>query len=254
MSVPEQVPPLSVIELDQDDIVARLQADSYFVAGIPVLEQRLGITENDVAIAISTANSQNGKVGTVVVVLMPRLKGTDPNAPGPRYIVRYPIQVIDWPVVRRQSVGGSQCSAEEICDRVRQILHMTLFSRGSSSSGNALGQTLVFDSLEPAQVKEGQVSYILYFKRLGIDLPPTSVAAVSISPLSGTGPLTCTLACATAGASIYYTVDGTYPSATAKTGTLYSGPFTAPQGSTVRAAAQLTGYQQSQVVSEVNYN
>lgn len=250
----ESVPPLSVIELDQDDIVARLSADSYFQAGIPVLEERLGITENDVQIAISTANQQNGKVGSVVVVLMPRLKGTDPNAPGPRYVVRYPIQVVDWPVVRRQALGGSQCSAEEISDRVRQILHNVLFSRGSTTSGNAQGQFLFFDTLEPVQVKEGQVSYILTFKRMGIDLPPVSVAAVGIAPTSGTGPLTVTLSCSTAGAAIYYTVDGTYPSSIGKTSTLYTAPFTAPQGSTVRAAAQLANYQQSNVVSEVTYN
>jgi hypothetical protein len=248
----ETVPPLSIIELDQDDIVARLKADSYFSGGIPVLEQRLGITENDVSIAVSTANAQGGLVGTVAIVLMPRLRGTDPNAPGPRYIVRYPIQVIDWPVVRRQSVGGSQVSAEEACDRIRQILHgfNPLRSQGQLQ--------FTFDSVEPTQVKEGQVSYIVTFRRLGTDAPPTSCAAVGIYPSSGTGPLTVTLTCATPGASIYYTVDGTYPSsvnvAPAGTAQLYSGPFTAPQGATVRAAAQLSGYQQSNVISQVAYS
>jgi hypothetical protein len=63
-----------------------------------------------------------------------------------------------------------------------------------------------------------------------------------------------TLACATAGAAIYYTVDGTYPSSKASNGTLYTAPFTAPSGSTVRAAAELSGYQQSQVISQVVYS
>ena len=125
----ETVPPLSIMEYDQDDIVARLTADPYFAAGTPILEQRLGITENDVEIAISTANNQNGLIGTVVIVLMPRLSGKDPNAPGPRYTVRYPVQVIDWPTVRRQTVGGSQISAEAAADRIREILHGLITAR-----------------------------------------------------------------------------------------------------------------------------
>lgn len=239
------VPPESILELDQEDMAARLQADSYFIAGIPVLIQRRGITESDVQIKISTANSQNGKIGSVAIVLMPTLTGDAPNSPGPRYWVTYPIQVIDWPSVRRSSPGGSGDSAEEICDRIRQIIHGISFRPGNSIS---------FSSLKPVDVKDGQISYILYFKRLGFDKPPVDCAAVGISPASGTGPLTVTLTCQTAGAAIYYTVDGTYPSSVNPTSQLYSGPFVAPQGSTVRAAASLSGYQQSKVISQVTYN
>jgi hypothetical protein len=242
------VPPLSILELDQDDIVGRLQVDPFFQAGVPVLEQRKGITESDISIAISTANQQNGKIGSCAIVLMPRLSGQDPNAPGPRWTARYPIQVIDWPVVRRQAAGGSQASADEIADRIRQIIHGMTCLR-------LQGQlAFYFDKLEPTQVPEGMVSYIVTFKRLGTDKPPVSVASVGISPSSGTGPLVVTLACATAGAAIYYTIDGSYPSSIAPTGTLYTVPFSAPSGSTVRAAAELTGFQQSSVISQVTYS
>jgi hypothetical protein len=48
------------------------------------------------------------------------------------------------------------------------------------------------------------------------------------------------LACETAGAAIYYTTDGTYPTPT--NGTLYSDPFAAPAvGTTIRAAGYKTG-------------
>jgi hypothetical protein len=253
-SPPWAVPPLSVLELDQDDIVQRLVTDPFFQQAVPVLEQRKGITESDVQIALSTANQQNGSIGTCAIVLMPRLAGQDPNAPGPRYTTRYPVQVIDWPLVRRQSTGGSQVSAEQICDRVRQIIHGFNMGRG---------QMVYFDKLEPVAIDDGKISYIVTFKKLGSDFPPISCAAVGISPLSGgvspslPGPVLVTLTCATSGASIYYTIDGTYPSSEGDTAVLYSGPFTAPAGSTVRAAAELPsgfGFQQSNVISQAVYS
>lgn len=236
---------LSVLELDQDDIVQRLATDPLFQSAVPVLEQRKGITESDVQIAISTANSQSGVVGTVAIVLMPRLAGQDPNAPGPRYTTRYPIQVIDWPLVRRQGQGGSLLSAEFISDRLRQIIHG--FNPGR-------GQSMYFDKMEPIAVDDNRVSYIVTFKKLGSDFPPVSCAAIGISPVTGTvGPVTCTLSCQTAGVAIYYTIDGTYPSSIGQTATLYTGPFTVAGGTTVRAAAELSGFQQSNVISTVTY-
>ena len=112
------VPPLSIIELDQTDIQARLQNDPYFAGLIPVLLQRDGITEDDIQVALQTMQAGFSAVGSVVIVLMPDISTDTPNAPGPRYWVRYALQVIDWPIVRRQSPGGTGVSAEEICDRV----------------------------------------------------------------------------------------------------------------------------------------
>ena len=249
---PETIPP-SVLELDQDDIYGRLIADPFFAAGVPVLERRKGITESDVQAALSTMNQANGLVGSVAIVQMPILGGQDPNAPGPRYTVRYTVQVVDWPVIRRQSPGGggTGMSAELICDRVREILHLLNFGRG---------QTLYFDRLEPTQEPPGMVGYAVTFKRLGTDAPPTGCAAVGISPLSGgvnpilPGPQTVTLTCATPGAAISYTLDGSYPSSVNATATLYTAPFVAPSGSTVRASAELSGYQQSQVISQAIYS
>lgn len=241
------VPPESILELDQEDIAARLQADSFFQNTVPVLLQRRGITEKDVQISMQAM--QPGSVcGTVAIVMMPSLIATDPNAPGPVSFVRYGIQVIDFPIIRRQSPGGAGVSAEEICDRIRQIIHRVAFGRG---------QALYFDGLHPIPVVEGQVSYGVYFKCRQIDAPPPSCATVGISPVSGAGPLTITLSCATAGAAIYYSLDGSYPSsvaaaATPATSFLYSAPFTAAAAAFIRAAAEKTDYQQGNV-AQVQY-
>lgn len=228
------VPPESIIELDQEDIFNRLSADSYFDDVTPILLQRRGITDSDVQVAMQTL--QPGNVcGTVVIVMMPKLIPEARAAAGPRYWVRYGIQVIDYPLLRSQLNLGSNTSAEEIADRVRQIIHY--FSTGR-------GQTIFFDGMEPVQVQQGQVSYIAYFRCLAMDTPPNKCATCGISPASGAGPLTVTLTNSTSGgASIYYTLDGSYPSPENAAAVLYSAPITVAAAGFIRAVASKATYQ-----------
>ena len=244
------VPPLSIIELDQTDIQARLQNDPYFAGLIPVLLQRVGITEDDIQVALQTMQAGFSAVGSVVIVLMPDISTDTPNAPGPRYWVRYALQVIDWPIVRRQSPGGTGVSAEEIADRVREI--MQYFSPRN--------QAFAFDTVTPVPMTEGRVSYVVRFKRIGADQPPPQCAAVTFSPNAGPGPVTLTLtASQPAGATIWYTTDGSYPGSTqaAPVGTAlqYTAPFSVPSGTLIRAAAEFPsgGYQQSNYISQVQF-
>lgn len=71
------------------------------------------------------------------------------------------------------------------------------------------------------------------------------VATPVILPSSGsfTGSQVVTITCATAGASIRYTTDGSTPTST--TGTPYAGQFTLTDTATVKARAFLTGYSDS---------
>lgn len=242
----ESVPPLSILELDQLDIYARLQNDPFFSGGVPVLLQLKGITERDVSEALSTANQQNGLVGSVAIVLMPTLLGDSPDSPGPRYYAEYGIQIIDFPVMRRQTSGGTEESADEIADRVRQILHRFVMGRG---------QSIFFHRMEPVPMPDRKISYVAKFRRLGADSPPRTVATVGISP-AGPGPATVTLTCVTLGASIWYTTDGSYPGSNpvaCPTAVQYTVPFAVAAGVTVRAAAEISGYQQSQVIATANY-
>jgi hypothetical protein len=244
----ESVPPLSILELDQLDIFARLQQDPFFQVGIPVLMELKGITERDIAMRIQTANQQNGKVGTVVVVLMPILEADAPNAPGPRYKTIYEIQVIDYPMMRRQVVGGTTISADECADRTRQILHRFNMGRG---------QTLYFDGMQPRAVPEGKVSYVVKFNKMGVDNPPAAAPSIAISPQTA-GNQTVTLTCADASAAIWYTLDGSYPGSNpvaSPTAARYSGPFSVAAGQLLRTAAEdvASGYQQSQAISQFQY-
>jgi uncharacterized protein YkwD len=73
------------------------------------------------------------------------------------------------------------------------------------------------------------------------------VATPTITPNGGTftGSVSVTPACATAGATIRYSTDGSAPSI------VYSGPFTLTANATVRCKASLTGYTDSAEASAV---
>lgn len=73
-------------------------------------------------------------------------------------------------------------------------------------------------------------------------------ATPTISPAAGAKvlPFNVTLACATAGAAIYYTVDGSTPD---DTKTLYEAPFEVASALTVKAIAIAEGYTNSAVAS-----
>ena len=224
--------PQSTIELDQDDITARLKADALFSSAfIPVLERRKGMTISDIQTALGTMNAAGQVVGLVATVLMPRLIPQQPNAPGPQYYVQYGVQVIDYPAVR-SAVGGTGVTAETLCQRIRMVMQ---------NWGTGRGQTLVFDGQNEAPLNdEKKVSYIILLRRQGMDPNPGSCATVSITPSNGPhGASAITLACATAGALVYYTLDGTYPLPVANGGTaiLYTGPISLAAACTLRAAA-----------------
>ncbi|MBI4657883.1 MAG: chitobiase/beta-hexosaminidase C-terminal domain-containing protein [Verrucomicrobia bacterium] len=74
------------------------------------------------------------------------------------------------------------------------------------------------------------------------------VAAPSISPMGGTysQPVTVTLSTTTTGASIYYTLDGSYPTTSS---TLYTGPFSLTGYLLMKAEAVKSGMADSEVVS-----
>ena len=86
------------------------------------------------------------------------------------------------------------------------------------------------------------VSMTIFYKSSG---PSGSTAETpTFSPVPGlyTSPISVSIASATAGASIYYTIDGTAPTTSS---TLYTAPIQLSQTTTVKAMATAAGYQNS---------
>lgn len=223
------------LELDQEDFYGRLLADAYLV-DIAILLQRRGVTENDIERALSTLNKRGNKVGAVAIVLMPELEPENPNLPTPSYRVRLVIQVIEHPLISRSSNGAGK-SAEQIAKRIRQVGHHFITGRSGSSN------TWHWDGMQPEEVPAGKVSYSVAFRRVaGDDLLQKVATPVIVATPAVPDGFNVEITCATAGAAIQRSVDGSYPT------TPHVEPsFHVAAGTTVRAAATLVGKQQSNV-------
>lgn len=226
----------SDLELDQEDIGARLEADEY-LGDVKVLVQLKGVIESDVDTALSTLNVQGGKIGACLIVLMPALlPGDSPNAEGPLFSERAAVQVIAEPLFNLSDSGTGK-SAEAIMIRCSQILHHLNLGRGKIFN---------FDGVEPTDVKSGKVSYTLFLLReSGARQVPKS-PAVFISSDSAAAPATVTMTCPGAD-KILYTVDGSYPSERNEFAREYTAPFDVDSCATIRAQSIKSGCQQSDI-------
>lgn len=234
------------LEQDQVDLYGRLLA-APALAEVKVLFQRKGVTDNDVLTALSVFNEgDTGKLGCCCIVLMPALTLSSRNdggkpyseAPGPRYFIDLVVQVIEMPLISLGD-GGVGLSAEQVAQFVRTIGH---------HFANGFGGTYTFAGMEPIPVSDGQVSYGVHFTRMAGDAHQPKVAAPSItSDSGGSAPGNVTITCATLGAAIWFTTDGSYPSGKNPAALEYSGPFVQATAATIRAAAEAADFQQSDI-------
>jgi hypothetical protein len=117
------------------------------------------------------------------------------------------------------------------------------FGTAGSRSGNPWQNALdgatgtFFDAATPSD------AYV------GLDLAAGHVVATPTLSASGTSPVTVTLACATAGATIRYTTDGTDP-LTSRTVVTYSTPFTITANTTFRAYATAPNLYRSDTLTQ----
>lgn len=213
----------------QEDCHARiLAADT--LADVAAILMRKDLTEQEVKRLLGAVHGRNNKIGAAILVQMPFLAVPEPNVPGPRLQLVQTFTVLEHPTLNAGS-QGTGISAEQIAIEVLQLFHHWI----------PYGVTQVFvggpDAIVPDVSLDGLVAYTVTVSTFVALAKPDKVARPTISA----DGLTVTLACATSGASIVYSTDGSYPT------TAYAGPFTLPAAATVRAAASKPDMQQSDV-------
>jgi len=226
------------LEQLQEDVQFRIMAESYFDT-IAIVLQRDGVTINQIQQRVAALNPRGGKTGACIIVLMPTVDVPDANPPGPRFELTQSFIVLEHPTINRGASGTGK-HGTDIALALLQLFH--LFTLGFGATMTARDRAITpndsFDGLVGLQVD--------FFSRGGLAPQPT-VALPTISTDSAVSPATITMACATAGAAIWYTTDGSYPASVNPTAMKYLAPFTQNSGAMIRAAGELSGNLQSSV-------
>lgn len=229
---------VSIAKLQQD-IGAKLNAEAFF-ATINVQLERKELYSSELAMAAIWQTPTGGKQGVGVVVAMPDLNIEDAEAPGPELVCTQTLTVLEEPNVNQNPGTGTLIFAEDIGIYLIRLLHQFGLSQDITLYGRGRVMT-------PNRQHEGIRGVDVEFEYRFTPDELTKCATVPISFAEGQ----CTLTCATAGASIYYTVDGSFPGPGAQTAVVYQGPFAAASGTQIRAAAYAPGLAGSDVWSEV---
>lgn len=218
------------------DIADYLRLDAE-LAELPVIDARTetpdgGSVQDLIEDALSAGAliQRGGKAGLAIVVLLPEVRPSAPEAPGPLVQLVCTVRVFENRLIN-ESDAGFGLSAGKVVLHIARVLN-----QWPPLGTNALAADAEFIKDISIPDTEGyEITFVMTSS-----LPPiTRTARPTISAVAGGSGMTVTLACSTAGASIYYTTDGRLPTLT--DGTLYSAPLEITEATTLRAIALSTG-------------
>ena len=223
---------MSILYSIQQEIADRLSADPFFAA-VPVLVE----VPRDMAFELQAGVAAAGTWG---VVLVPQAQVSAPNAPGPI------LDPVEFAVRFRANTPVSPGpGALDAAEAALALLHLY--------RPPSVNEVLVAAPEALRRVTEPNV--VTYEVRvrtqvgLAYEIPQVATPVVAVT---GAGfPFSISLSCATAGAAVFYTLDGSSPVPRGAASILYGGPFAVSDAVTVRARAWLAGYLASVEAREV---
>jgi hypothetical protein len=221
----------------QDDIAARANADEYF-ADITVLTERQGDVSNAIDRALKLVSPKGGKIGVAVLIGVVTARVESKDVPGPYFnSCRLSASVFEN-VLFNAGANGTGKAAVDVAFRLAQILHLYRPA--------GLAQTLVIEDdavtpLDAERLPAGEIGYRVAIGAGALVEVLSRCGVPQISPKGGVAPQEVTLACATEGAAIWYTLDGTYPWSGNSGAVLYAAPFSVAAAATLRAVAHKSG-------------
>jgi hypothetical protein len=222
---------MGLIKSSMQTVVSFLLADPYF-ANIPVFKA----DEKELNYLIQKAV---GSVGVCVIVMTARMKRREKIK---KYFnITMLAEVRENPIINRGN--GAQATnkeASEIAEYIAAIMD------DAYPDTNAAAY-VVDDEAVSFAAENPDESLVIYHTAItthgGLNLGTPQSATPTLTD-NGAGLIT--LSCSTLGAAMFYTLDGTNPSA--RSGTLYTGPFTLNAGVTLKVRSWIWGY----TVSEEN--
>lgn len=217
---------------------ARLGVAQYFsdIAIVPFVADS---TQEELEKKLGVAKGRSGKVGACILVMLPSADVSTPNVPGPEFVLKQSFLVLEHPEINNGSIGTKKAAGEIAREIVRHFHH----TRTSPlvQTWNAATDAIVADTSF-----RKLSAYAVTVTALWCQEPPARCVTPSLTA-AGTGPITITATCATSGAALWYTTDGSYPASDNPNATLYAAPVVLTDGCTFIAAAEKAGLQQSSI-------
>ncbi len=214
---------MSILASIQQEVADCLLANPFFAA-IPILVEQ----PRDVSYELQASVAAAGIYG---VVLVPQAAVSAPTAPGPIFD---PVEITVRIIENVPVAEGPH--ALEIAETALASLHLyrpTTINEVFTAAPTALKAVKVPNA----------VAYEIYIRtQAGASYAVPQLEAPVISSMGSVTPQLVALSSSQAGASIFYTLDGSQPAPRGPTSLLYTGPFTLSEASLVRARAWLAGF------------
>lgn len=214
----------------QDHLLAKLLSEP-LLNNVAIVSFRKQI---NVDVAKRTAPhlaGRNGKVGSGILINLPAADPTDDDIGGAQMLANVSLDILNRDDMALALSNGSQLTAEEVVSIVWFLLHQWL--NQATGSGNWF-----VSGFDPIEDQKGAYGYRLILTVRFANDQPAKCANVITAVNAGHATLTC----ATAGASIYYTLDGSFPGPGNSAAVLYAAPFAVASGQTILTAAYLANY------------
>lgn len=174
---------------------------------------------------------RNGRRGVSIIIGMPEIGKVEPNVRALRGEVTLSIRVVEHIMVNMGADGCRQ-GAEAFALEVAELLNHQVFAQWSPLRLTAVRP-------DPEAVMDKMVAYDVV---MATDLRGANRPKVALPGIDITEDGLMTLAVATAGAEIYWTLDGSYPGPANVQAARYAAPVQLPEGiHCLRVAAWLAG-------------
>ncbi len=224
----------------QQDLADKINSEAAF-AKVACVTYRSMVIAQEIEKRGPHLLGKNGAKGCGILVLMPTMRGIFPNVTPPQGEIKAGFWVVENPEINFASTGstgspsGSQMTCEEVARMVRQCVNLFQMEGKLAlyQEGTVMSPIHGIEKIYP-----GCCGYEVAMTGR---MSEAAVPKCALPSLSEAG-LTVTLSTTDAGASIYYTVDGSFPGAGNGAAAVYAGPFAAGAGQTVRWAGYREGW------------
>lgn len=239
-----------------DDHIQNLQDDIYFtllgdaeLAGVSVFRRRTPLPRDEDGNVVAGDSvmiddkldqvlagvaERGGKVGAAIIVMLPDVKLESIQNAALPMTLKAKVRVVENQLFN-EGENGTGVSSSQLALHVMQYLHRRAF-RG--------GNTLRLDRDKPVE-EVPLPGHIVHEINMDWSQVLEAIAKVATPVIAQAGGAI-TLSCATVGATIRYTLDGSFPGSGNAQAVIYSAPFTPAPGSYVlRVSAEKADMQPS---------